>query len=214
MNIGIIGAGSIGKLYAKLWLNAGHHVMLSARHPQKHRLSELTQQGALVGTPELAIKFADVILLAVNYQSLDTALEQLNRHADDKLIIDATNPLVFTENGDIKRVLPEHVLAGVEMQNRLPQARVAKAFTSLWTGHVEHYANVNQPTVAMPFAADSSADQDLVAQLISEAGLQAVNLGQLADSRLLDPPSPVWNVPMSADDMQRHIAEFNLPETA
>ena len=35
MKIGIIGAGHIGGTLAKLWVAAGHEVMLSSRHPDE-----------------------------------------------------------------------------------------------------------------------------------------------------------------------------------
>jgi predicted dinucleotide-binding enzyme len=34
MRIGIVGAGMIGSTVARLWVNAGHEVLLASRHPE------------------------------------------------------------------------------------------------------------------------------------------------------------------------------------
>ncbi|MGH8306129.1 MAG: NAD(P)-binding domain-containing protein, partial [Steroidobacteraceae bacterium] len=35
MKVGIIGAGHIGGTLARLWVNAGHEVLVSSRHPEQ-----------------------------------------------------------------------------------------------------------------------------------------------------------------------------------
>lgn len=135
MKIGIIGAGGIGRLYAKRWTDAGHEVVVSSRNPDK--LSDFTAEtGIRATTAAEAAAFDEAILLAVNYGTLDEALRRIAPHVSGKLLIDATNPLEFVD-GAVTRTTPEEELAGVAMAARLPQARVGKAFTSLWTGHVE-----------------------------------------------------------------------------
>lgn len=48
MNIGIIGAGDVGRTLARLWTQAGHSILLSSRHPERlteavAKLAELAQ---------------------------------------------------------------------------------------------------------------------------------------------------------------------------
>lgn len=208
MKIGIIGAGAIGQLYGRLWLTAGHDIMLSSRHPEKIRWNTPQLPEMTVGTSAEAATFGDVILLAANYDSLDVALESIQKLVTDKLVIDATNPLVYVEGGGTKRVIADDEIAGVQMAKRLPEARIAKAFTSLWTGYVEQHSNISNPTIAMPLAADQAGDRELVASLVREAGLVPVVLGSLAQSRPLDPPSSIWNVVLSEDELNQRVASF------
>ena len=97
-------------------------------------------------------------------------------------------------------------VAGVVMQAKLPGARVAKCFTSLWTGHVEKHSSVDNPAVGMPLAADDAKDRGTVSSLVRDAGLVPVDVGDLAGSSVLDPQSPIWNVVLTADELRERIA--------
>lgn len=207
MQIGIIGAGSIAKLYGGFWQKAGHEVMISSRTATK-REAAAALVGARAGTPTEAAQFGDVVLLAVNYWTVDEAVAQIAPHVAGKLVIDATNPLAYAASGGIERVIADDEIAGLIMAQRLPQARIGKAFTTLWTGHVEQHANTADPRIAMTYAADTDTDRTTLAGLITDAGLVPVNLGTLAQSRPLDPPSPVWNVVLTQDELAARIVEF------
>src|ERR1700761_3009746 len=66
--IGIIGAGRMGAILAKLWAEAGYPVMISARDPEK--LQPLVQSighGVKAGTPAQAAGFGKVVVVAVPY---------------------------------------------------------------------------------------------------------------------------------------------------
>ena len=215
MKIGIIGAGAIGQTYAKLWSAAGHDILLSSRNPQN--LTPIVKDiggAAQAGTPAEAAQFGEVVLLAVNYWTLDEAIAAIKPHVSGKLVIDATNPLRHVEGGGTERAIADDQIAGLVLAAKLPEASIAKAFTTLWTGHVERHADVADPKIAMTLAADAPEDRETVAQLIKDAGLVPVDLGTLAQSRPLDPPSPVWNVVLTAQELADRIDEFRRAATA
>lgn len=207
MKIGIIGAGAIGKLYGKLWHKAGHEIMLSSRHPETIDTAEVGET-VKAGSVADASRFGDVILLAVSYWTIDEAITAMDPHITDKLVIDATNPLEWADDGNTVRVIDDDAIAALVMKDKLPEARVAKAFTTLWAGHVEQLANQENPGTAMALAADTSEDRQIVTQLTRDAGLIPIDLGGLSDSRLLDPPSPIWNVVLSSEEMKQIVADF------
>jgi len=207
MKIGIIGAGDIGKLYGRLWREAGHEIMISSRSSET-RESAARAIGAAAGTPQDAAAFGEVVLLAVNYATIDEAVSAIASQVAGKLVIDATNPLVRVPGGGTERVIAEDAIAGEAMAEKLPKARVAKGFTTLWTGHVEKHSDREAPRVAMTLAADDPADRETVAKLTRDAGLVPVDLGALAQSRPLDPPSPIWNVVLSVDELEERVATF------
>jgi len=71
MKIGIIGTGHIGGTLAKLWVAAGHEVLLSSRHPDELKpLAKQLGPRARVGTPREAASFGDVVLVSVPYKAL------------------------------------------------------------------------------------------------------------------------------------------------
>ena len=207
MKIGIIGAGDVGQTLAKLWTQAGHSVILSSRHPEtlESVIQDLgpTAQAATVVQTAIA---GDILLLAVNYATIDAALAQMAPHVTNKIVIDATNPLRYTDEGNLERVIGDREIAGVVMADKLPNARIVKAFTTLWTGYLQQHAHRPYPQVAVALAGNAD-NKPAVATLIKDAGFDPVDLGTLTDSRPIDPPSAIWNQVLTADEMRSQLAQ-------
>ena len=148
MKIGIIGAGAIGKVYARLWHEAGHKVFLSSRTPTDHQgfVNDLGPD-AFAGSVADAAAFGDVILFAPNYESAESAIVAMTPHVAGKLVIDATNPLRFNETGELESMIADGDIAARVMATKLPEARLAKTFTTLWSGHIEtiHHLSPSPP---------------------------------------------------------------------
>lgn len=203
MKIGIIGAGAIGKTYGELLKRAGHEVMLSSRNPENIEAGNYQ-----IGTVTEAAAFGEVVIIAVNYPTVDNAIAQMKNHLDGKLVIDTTNPLYSDENGNLKQLIEEDEVAGVIMQQKIPKARVAKAFTTLWTGYVEQYSNVLEPSLIMTYAVDEERDEQVVTELIKDSGLIPFKVGTVAQSRPLDPGSPLWNVKLTPEQAREKLRVF------
>ncbi|MEM7771862.1 MAG: NAD(P)-binding domain-containing protein [Cyanobacteria bacterium P01_A01_bin.37] len=209
MKIGIIGAGDVGQTLAKLWIQAGHSVILSSRHPETlepiiQKLGSLAKAATVAQT---AIE-GDILLLAVNYATVDAAIAQIAPHVTNKVVIDATNPLRYSDEGGLERVIGDREIAGLVMADKLPNARIVKAFTTLWTGYLQQHAHRPYPQVAIALAGNAG-DKPAVATLINDAGFDPVDLGTLADSRPLDPPSTIWNQVLTAEEVRsRSIPNF------
>lgn len=91
--IGIIGTGNIGSALAKLWVDAGHQVMISSRHPERlQSLADELGERARVGTPREAAAFGEVILLAVPYGATPQVGRDYARELAGKVVLDAGNP--------------------------------------------------------------------------------------------------------------------------
>ncbi|WP_422106496.1 NADPH-dependent F420 reductase [Winogradskyella sp.] len=207
-NIGIIGSGAIGGLLGKYWAKAGHNIMFSSRNPEKlKKLAEDAGENAQTGSVEEAAAFGDIILLAVNYKTIDQALEKIETHLDDKIVIDATNPLIKTESG-YARPIPKNITAGEWMQNRLPKTNIIKSFTTLWSKYLETESNRKDGLLIMPLSGDHSAHKLKVTRLIKETGFQPYDLGNLSRSKLQDPESPIWNKPLRLKEFEMAIASY------
>ncbi|MEM7647665.1 MAG: NAD(P)-binding domain-containing protein [Cyanobacteria bacterium P01_A01_bin.70] len=206
MKIGIIGAGDVAQTLAKLWTQAGHSVILSSRHPAtlESIIQKLgpTARAATVAQTAIA---GDILLLAVNYATVDAALAQMAPHVTNKIVIDATNPLRYADGGNLERVIGDREIAGLVMADKLPNARIVKAFTTLWTGYLQQHAHRPYPQVAVALAGNAD-DKPAVATLIKDAGFDPVDLGTLAESRPLDPPSAIWNQALTADEVRSQLA--------
>jgi predicted dinucleotide-binding enzyme len=93
LKIGIIGTGHIGGTLAKLWVAAGHEVLISSRHPEQLRpLAQSLGPKARVGTPREAALFGDVFLESVPYGALPQLGQDLKAELAGKIVLDTANP--------------------------------------------------------------------------------------------------------------------------
>jgi hypothetical protein len=208
MKIGIIGSGGVGGTLGKLWAKAGHEVLFSSRHPEK-LASLVTEAGASssAGMVAEAAQFGDVILLAVNYWTLDEALREVNDTLNGKIVIDATNPLKWSEAGGLERMIPQDVTAGRVMAQRLPTARIVKAFTTVYAGTLASEAHREGDQVAIAMAGDDEGAKQTVAELIKDAGYVSVDIGTLDESQPLDPDGVLWNSVITEAEIRQRLEQ-------
>jgi hypothetical protein len=178
MKIGIIGSGAMGGTLGKLWVEAGHQVMFSSRHPQK--LTGLSER-ALAGTVKEASLFGQALLLAVNYTSLKEVIDLIGPASAGKLIMDLTNPYGWKPGGGIERLLPNTLSGGEVLAQRLPQAWVVKAFSSHSAATLASYHHAREP-LAVLYATDHMDAQPVAEQLIGDAGFEPLYFGDLRQS--------------------------------
>jgi hypothetical protein len=179
MKIGIIGSGRMGSALGKLWAKAGHQVFFSSRNPEK--LTDLVAQvgsNAQAGSVTDAAQFGEVIVLGVNFGTLDDAVQMLGSAVNGKLVIDLTNPIKW-EAGSMTRALPEGISGGQALQQKLPQAHVYKAFSNSPQNWLIEHPHRQPDLVAMPIAGDHVPLRSIVEQLIRDAGFEPVYIGGL-----------------------------------
>lgn len=94
MNVGIIGAGSMGAALGNIWAKAGHHVIFSySRDENKLRqLAASAGETAKVGTPQEAVAGSNVILFAVWMSSLKEVIHAVGS-LDGKIVITCVSDL-------------------------------------------------------------------------------------------------------------------------
>jgi hypothetical protein len=70
--IGIIGAGWLGGTVGRLWVEAGHKVLFSSRHPEELvSMARRLGPNASAGTMREAAEFGSILLFAVPYDGHD-----------------------------------------------------------------------------------------------------------------------------------------------
>ena len=181
MKIGIIGAGAIGGLIGRLWSEAGHDVFFSSRNPGKlERLLPGIKGKAHVGTVEEACAFANTILLAINYWTLDEAMAQMG-NTNGKIIMDTTNPYAWASRGELYRVIPGHISGGEVLAQRLPGAKIVKVFSSMQAKMIAQKHH-KKPGLVIFYTTDHQDVKPTIESLVADAGLQPVYYGTIADS--------------------------------
>lgn len=193
MNVGIIGAGNIGRATATRLVAAGHHVMLSnSRGPET--LAALEQElgeAATVGTPADAARFGEVVIVATPLAALG-ALPAAELAG--KVVVDANN-YYPGRDGQIETLDSGELGSSELFASHVPGARVVKAFNTMWSENLLHKALPPGASgrVALPVASDDDQAKERVGGLIDDMGFDWVDAGTLRDGRRQEPETPVYN---------------------
>jgi hypothetical protein len=196
MKISVIGSGGIGGTVGTLWAKAGHEILFSSRNPEK--LSSLVAAAgasARTGTIAEATSFADVIFLAVYYWTTDDALAAAGS-LNGKIIIDSTNPYSRTDAGQIQRV--PNVSSALELAQKVPQAKVVKAYNTLPTATLANDHHRADPYVLF-YCGDDADAKAIVAQLIRDSGFAGIDTGKLTQVIHQEPDEKFYNKLMTQD---------------
>jgi NADPH-dependent F420 reductase len=164
-HVSIIGTGNMGQAIAGLVRTGGHTVELIG-----HADTDQPVTG-------------DVVVLAVYYGSVEEIIAQRGEQLAGKVVVDITNP-VNVETFD-SLVVPADGSATAEIAARLPGARVVKAFNTNFAATLTSGTVGDQPTTVL-IAGDDADAKSLVAGIVTDAGLRALDAGSLRRARELE----------------------------
>ncbi len=219
MRIGILGAGNIGGTLARLWVQAGHEVMVSSRHPDE--LAGLAQElggHGRAGSLEEAARFGEAVLLAVPFGALENTLKAVAGHLTGKVVIDAMNPFP-DRDGPIAGQARARGASGLTTRDLLPGARVVRAFSSVRSGDLQAGAGRGMAgrgiseRIAVPFASDDPQARETAMRLIRQAGFEPLDLGPLEDSRPLDPRGALFGIARPLRELQEILRQGGPTES-
>lgn len=186
MRIGVIGAGRIGGNAARLFVAAGHEVLLSfSRDPARLQVQAAALgPRARTGDVREAVEFGEVLLLSVPWGLIGEVLEQAGS-LERKVVIDTTNQ--FGPGG--LQTLPTELTAAQVNQRRMSGARLVKAFNTLTAAFQASAAGrAPQDRVVIFLCGDDGQAKTTVAALIVDAGFAPADLGSLADAAPMEAP--------------------------
>jgi 8-hydroxy-5-deazaflavin:NADPH oxidoreductase len=178
MDIAIIGAGNVGRALATSMTRAGHHVTFAANHPEHARQAAAEVGAAAAQSSAEAVRGADVVVLAVPYGAVDAVAGEIASEAAGKVLIDVTNPLT----PDFSGLAVEGTSAAEEIQRRLPDATVVKAFNTLFASN---QASPRKDLQAL-IASDDEAARQQVLDLAGSMGFSPLAVGPLRAARTLE----------------------------
>lgn len=195
MKIGILGTGDVGQALGKGFADLGHDVKMGSRDPNNAKMEAWvakTGKKASGGTFAEAAAFAEVAVLATLWSGTESALKMANpRNLAGKVVIDATNPLIFAPGGPPTLALGHTDSGGEQVQRWLPDARVVKAFNI-----IGNTLMVNPQLPGGPpdmFIGGNDADaKRTVTDICTAFGFPVTDLGGIDASRLLEPMCIVW----------------------
>ncbi len=185
VKIGIIGTGHIGGALATLWVQAGHEVLISSRHPDELKaLAASLGPKAHVGTPREAALFGEVVLVSVPYKALPQIGQDLKSELAGKIVLDTCNP--YPERDGPMALEARAQGTGVASPRFLPGVRLVRAFNAIGYRDLAREAHRSGEPVAIPLAGDDPAALAVAEQLVRDAGFAPVVVGGLNRAREFD----------------------------
>lgn len=204
MRIGVIGAGSLGGTVGRLWVKAGHEVMLSSRNPdQLAAMARELGPRASVGLPAAAAEFGTVLLLAVPFEAVPQVGRDLRSAYSGKVVLDSTNAW-GTNSSAVYREARELGTAQT-VAKYMAGARLVRAFSCVDATVVETSASTAGGRIGMPIASDDAAAMRVAAELVRDAGCDPVIVGNLAAAAIFQPGGQGFRAHLTAPEMRRRL---------
>jgi predicted dinucleotide-binding enzyme len=180
--VAVIGTGNVGMALGSEFAGLGHDVIYGSRSPESEKTQDVVVKASAAAAmlPADAAAEAEIVVLAVPGMATEAVAGGLG-DLSGKLIIDATNPLVFEGN-------PPTVSYGVEtslgeiVQGLHPDAFVVKAFNTIsWPQMMDPGAASTPPVV--PIAGNDEASRNRVAAYVSAMDLDPLDLGGIENAQ-------------------------------
>jgi len=195
MKIGIIGTGDVGRVLGAGFVKHGHSVMIGSREPQSKKLKDWqakTGNGGQTGTFSDAARFGDIVVLATLWSGTENAIRLAGpENFAGKTVIDATNPLVFTEGAPPTLALAHTDSGGEQVQRWLKDARVVKAFNTVGnTNMVDPQFDQGPPTMFL--CGNDAQARKTVIGICQDFGFDPVDCGGIEGARELESLCILW----------------------
>ncbi|HYV50461.1 MAG TPA: NAD(P)-binding domain-containing protein [Dongiaceae bacterium] len=194
MRIGVLGSGDVGRVLGAGLAGLGHDVKLGSRDPGQEKLtawSKETGPKASTGTFAEAAEFGEIVILATLWTGTKSALDLAGvKNLEDKVLIDATNPLDFSSMPPGLAVSGKDS-AGEQVQRWVPGAHVVKAFNSVGNQHMVKPSFPGGPPDLFICGNDDGAKAS-VTGLGKELGWSVVDMGGLESARYLESLAMLW----------------------
>ncbi len=195
LKVGVLGTGDVGQVLGAGLAGLGHDVKIGSRERGNAKADawvKKTGARASAGTFAEAAQFGDVIVLATLWSGTENAIKQAAPQSfSGKVVIDATNPLKFTEGAPPSLALGHTDSGGEQVQRWLPSARVVKAFNIVGNAHMVKPTFPGGPPTM--FIAGNDADaKKTVTGILTEFGWETLDIGGIQGARLLEPMCMLW----------------------
>ncbi len=182
MKVAIIGAGNVGKALATSITRAGHEVTLSASSPESAQAAAQEVGASAADSNVSAVRDANVVILAVPYLGAgEEVAAEIRDAVAGRTVVDVTNPL----KADYSGFATNGSSAAEEFQKRMPQAKVVKAFNTVFASNQADPRASEKPIDGFVAGDDEGAKRQVL-ELVESIGLKPLEVGPLSSARHLE----------------------------
>lgn len=207
MRIGIIGAGSMGRVLARRLVKLGHHVSIAnSRGPES-----LTALAAEIGAAPVSIVNAanagEIIFLAIPTKAVADLPRGLFADVADSVVVDIGNYHPELRDGRIDAI-DRGMLDSQWVAQQLGRP-VIKAFNNIFAKSLleKSAPRGTKGRIALSVAGDPSDAKATVLRLVDDLGFDPVDVGDLDNSWRQQPGTPAYCRDLEAAALRRALAE-------
>lgn len=196
MEIGIFGTGIVGQTIGARLIELGHNVKMGSRLPENEKArawAKASGKKASYGTYKEAAAFGELLFNCTAGKGSLSALEFA--HASDlnnKILIDAANPLDFSRGFPPTLTVSNTDSLGEQIQREHPLLKVVKALNTMNVDVMVHPERVRSAHDVFICGNDAIA-KATVAKLLTEIGWESIiDLGDITNARGMEMALPLW----------------------
>jgi predicted dinucleotide-binding enzyme len=206
--VGILGAGRVGLVLARLAVGAGYRVLVAGSGDPARIAAQVAALGPAATAAEASVvaRESDAVVLALPLPRYrDLPVEALR----GTLVIDAMN--YWWEVDGLRADLADLRTSTSEIvQGFLAESRVVKAFNHMGYRDLEDEARPPGAAgrKAIAIAGDDDADVAAVAGLVDALGFDPVTAGPLAEGIKLEPGAEAFGADVDARELRAMLDRF------
>ena len=189
-----MGTGDVGRALGTGFVALGSEVMMGSRSANNDAAAEWARDAgerASAGTFSDAAAFGELIVLATKgVANPDVIAAAGPEKFRDKVVIDATNPLDFSE-GHPDLAIKGDDSGGEALQRLIPGANVVKAF-NIVSSSLMFQPDLPGGPPDMFIAGDDAEAKRVVRGILADFGWPAIDIGGIRSARWLEAITMAW----------------------